>query len=125
VLVGVGGGCLGGVWGVLLLVGCVFFATLPVIHTAQHIIPEALFSFIQSTIEKELVGELNFLQNYDVTKTAIQKIVDMPDQRIDLFIRFCLQNNGVLSRSKRKSHFSELTEEEVQKMQAAIQKAYH
>ena len=88
------------------------------------VITEALFGFIQSTIEKELVDELNFLQNYDVTKTAIQEIVDMPDQRIDLFIRFCLQNNGVLSRGKRKSHFSELTEHEVQKMQAAIQKAY-
>jgi Fic family protein len=89
------------------------------------VITEALFDFIQSTIEKELVDELNFLQNYDITKTAVQEIVDMPDQRIDLFIRFCLQNHGVLSQRKRNSHFSELTEDEVQRMQAAVQKAYH
>ena len=89
------------------------------------VIAEALFLFIKTTIEKELVEELNFLKNYDVTKKAIQEIVDMPDQRIDLFIRFCLQNHGVISQKKRKSHFAELTEDEVQKIQSAIQKAYH
>lgn len=87
-------------------------------------IAEALFGFIQTTIEKELVEELNFLKNYDVTKRAIQEIVDMPDNRIDLFIRFCLKNNGVISPKKRKSHFAELTDEEVQKMQVVIQKVY-
>ncbi len=88
-------------------------------------IAEAIFGFIQTTVEKELVEELNFLKNYDVTKSAIQEIVDMPDQRIDLFIRICLQNNGVISPKKRKSHFAELTDGEVQKMQTVIQKAYH
>lgn len=88
-------------------------------------IAEALFGFIQVTIEKELVEELDFLENYDVTKRAIQEIIDMPDQRIDLFIRFCLQNNGVISPKKRKSHFSELTDDEIEKMQTAIQKTYH
>lgn len=83
---------------------------------------EALFGFIQTTIEKEMVEELNFLKNYDATKNAIQDIVDMPDQRIDLFIRFCLQNNGTISPKKRKSHFAELTDEEIQKIQAAIMK---
>jgi len=87
------------------------------------LITEALFGFIEATIEKELVEELDFLKNYDVTKRAIQEIVDMPDQRIDLFIRFCLQNNGTISPKKRKSHFPELTDVEVQKMQNAIQKA--
>ena len=88
-------------------------------------IAEALFSFIQATIEKELVEELSFLENYDATKQAIQEIIDMPDQRIDFFIRFCLQNNGVISPKKRKSHFSELTDDEFKKMQTAIQKAYY
>ena len=86
-------------------------------------IAEALFGFIQTTIEKEMVEELNFLKNYDATKIAIQNIVDMPDQRIDLFIRFCLQNNGIISPKKRKSHFAELTDEEIQKIQAAIMKS--
>lgn len=68
---------------------------------------------------------LNNLDAYDVTKRAIQEIIDMPDQQIDLFIRFCLQNDGVISPKKCKSHFSELTDDEIEKMQTAIQKTYH
>ncbi len=86
-------------------------------------IAEALFGFIRTTVEKELVEELDFLRNYDGTKRAIQEIVDMPDRRIDLFIRFCLQNNGVISPKRRKSHFVELTDEEVERMQAAVKEA--
>ncbi len=87
-------------------------------------VTETLFRFIKNTIEIEMVAELDFLKNYDITKTAIQSIVDMPDQRIDLFIRFCLQNNGILSNSKRDSHFSELTIDEIEKMQTVLQEAY-
>jgi Fic family protein len=68
---------------------------------------------------------LNNLDAYDVTKRAIQEIIDMPDQRIDLFIRFCPQNDGVISPKKCKSHFSELTDDEIEKMQTTIQKTYH
>ncbi|KKL11940.1 hypothetical protein LCGC14_2540740, partial [marine sediment metagenome] len=60
----------------------------------------------------------------DETKKAIQKIVDMPDRQIDLFIRFCLQNNGRLSAQKRTSHFDFLLNEEVDQMEKAVQSAY-
>jgi len=85
---------------------------------------EALFQFIEQTVGTELVEELNFIENYDRTKSAIQNIVDLPDQKIDLFIRFCLQNNGRLSARKRQSHFSMLTEDEIGRMGAAIQAGY-
>ncbi len=52
---------------------------------------EALFSFVETTIDTELEGELRFLANYDRTKAAIQGIVDMPDRQIDLFIRLYIQ----------------------------------
>jgi hypothetical protein len=61
---------------------------------------EALFRFIKQTIDTELVEELAFLANYDETRRAIQEIVDLPDRQIDLYIRFCLQNNGRLSARK-------------------------
>ena len=51
---------------------------------------EALFKFIDRTIDVELARELLFLVNYDATKRAIQMIVDMPDRKVDLFIRFCM-----------------------------------
>jgi len=85
---------------------------------------EALFRFIEQTIDTELVEELAFLANYDETKKAIQEIVDMPDRKIDLFIRFCLQNNGRLSARKRLSHFDFLSDEEIARMEQAVQSAY-
>lgn len=85
---------------------------------------EALFHFIDQTIYTELASELAFLANYDETKRAIQEIVDMPDRMIDLFIRFCLQNNGRLSARKRASHFDFLSEDEITRMEKAIQSVY-
>lgn len=85
---------------------------------------EALYRFIEQTIEKELVSELAFLAKYDETKSAFQEIVDMPDRQIDLFIRFCLQNNGRLSARKRTSHFDFLSDEEIALMEKAVQSAY-
>ena len=85
---------------------------------------EALFKFIDQTIDMELARELAFLANYDKTKRAIQKIVDMPDRKIDLFIRFCLQNNGRLSARKRTSHFDFLSDKEIARMEQAVLAAY-
>ena len=85
---------------------------------------EALFRFIERTIDTELVQELTFLANYDRTKTAIQDIVDMPDRKIDLFIRACLQNSGRLSARKRASQFDFLSDREVARMEQAVQAAY-
>jgi len=85
---------------------------------------EALFSFVEETIRIELKKELVFLLNYDETKKAIQKTVDMPDVKIDLFIRFCLQNNGQISKKKREGHFSFLTDDEVELMERVIEDKY-
>ena len=85
---------------------------------------EALYSFIERTIQSELVAELAFLANYDRTKGALQEIVDMPDRQIDLFIRFCLQNHGQLSARKRSSHFGFLENDEIARMEAAVQTAF-
>jgi len=85
---------------------------------------EALFRFIEQTIDTELVEELAFLANYDQTKKAIQDVVDMPDRKIDLFIQACLQNNGRLSARKRASHFEFLSDDEVTRMEKSIRSAY-
>jgi hypothetical protein len=85
---------------------------------------EALFRFVGHVSETDLVEELDFLRNYDVAKTALQAIVDMPDRLIDLFIRLCVQNNGVLSAPKRKNHFPMLTDDEVARMQRDVKEAH-
>jgi len=53
----------------------------------------------------------------------MQEIVDMPDRQIDLFIRFCLQNNGRISARKRASHFGFLSDEEIASLEQAVQPA--
>jgi hypothetical protein len=84
---------------------------------------EALYEFVIKTVEDELKKELDFLVSYDKIKNALQEIVDMPDRKIDLFIRYCLQNKGHLSATKRAAHFSDLTDEEIAHMEAAIRTA--
>ncbi|OQY30942.1 MAG: cell filamentation protein Fic [Spirochaetaceae bacterium 4572_59] len=86
---------------------------------------EALYEFVTKTIEEELVEELSFLANYDNTKMAIQDIIDMPDRLIDLFIQFCLQNNGSLSVRKRSAHFDFLTDVELKAMEQALKYGYN
>lgn len=85
---------------------------------------EALFSLIEKTIETEMVDELSFLASYDQAKRAVREIVDMPDRLLDLFIRFCLQNNGRISARKRASHFEFLTEHEIEGLEGVVQSAY-
>lgn len=58
------------------------------VHSTEH------------TIDAELVEELSFLAKDDGTKKAVRNIADIPDRLLDLFIRFCLQNNGRLSENK-------------------------
>jgi len=48
----------------------------------------------------------------------------MPDRLIDLFIKTCIQNNCVLSAAKRKTLFEKLTDDEITRMQAAVQTNY-
>ncbi len=85
---------------------------------------EALFGFIERVVGTDLAAELRFLRNYDATKAALQEIVDMPDRLIDLFIRLCLQNQGVLSGKKRRGFFEKLSDDEVARMQAAVRRGY-
>ena len=48
----------------------------------------------------------------------------MLDRLLDLFLRFCLQNNGRLSGRKRKSHFGFLTDVELADMEKAVKEGY-
>jgi len=85
---------------------------------------EALFWFVEEAINTELVAELEFLASYDEAKHAIQEIIDMPDQKIDLFIRLCVQNKGKLSTRKRKNHFDFLTDDEILQMESIVISVY-
>lgn len=94
-------------------------------HPAARILSkQALFSFVEQTIDTELADEFAFLRQYDDAKKAVQEIVDMPDKSIDLFIKFCLQNRGRLSATKRAKYFGKLTNGEVGKLEDVVRSAY-
>lgn len=87
---------------------------------------EALYGFIEETIEKELPAEIHYLQYYDAARAAMRDIVDMPEPAANLLLRLCLQNQGRLSKAKRKhAYFLKLTDAEVSALEQAIRSAYH
>ncbi|MDR3491836.1 MAG: Fic family protein [Gammaproteobacteria bacterium] len=79
-----------------------------------------LFSCIKEAIYDHIEREIKFIVNYDKAKKAIQDLVDMPDNQIDLFIKCVIQNDGKLSSSKREKFFSLLTNKEIAQLIAVI-----
>jgi hypothetical protein len=86
---------------------------------------EALYSFLNETIEKELPGELAFLRSYDRARATMRDVVDLPEITANLFLRLCHQNGGRLSKAKRKlPAFVMLTDEEIAGLEDAIASAH-
>lgn len=59
-----------------------------------------LANIIRDTIQEDIFQEMDFLMKYDETKSAVQRIVDMPDRNIDQLIRLIHHNHGRLSKRK-------------------------
>src|SRR5690606_39145265 len=71
---------------------------------------EFLYDRVADTVEQDLLAELGFLAVYDRSMEAAKELVDMPDRRLSLLVRLCMQNGGRLARGRRKD-FAELTDE--------------
>ena len=80
---------------------------------------EFLYDKVAETVEKDLPDELRWLDIYDQAFRQVQDIVDMPDRRISLFLKLCIDNQGKLSGRKREL-FAELSDREIAEMEAAI-----
>lgn len=83
-------------------------------------IAEYLYECVDKTITTDFQKELAFLADYDSIKHLCKDVVDMSNQRIDLFIKCVRQNGGTLSTRKRESYFDMLTDEEIRKMEEVI-----
>lgn len=91
---------------------------------------EALCGWFEAAVRTELVEELHALRAIDDARGAMRAIVEMPDQRENLFIRLCMQNFSeghgyTLSKAKREKLFSDLTDEEVTALEGAVGEAFH
>ncbi|WP_166646395.1 Fic family protein [Zavarzinia compransoris] len=80
---------------------------------------EFLYDRVIDTIANDFRQELGFLAVFDKATAAMREIVDMPDRRLHLFFKLCMQNAGVLSKAKR-ADFPELTDAEVAALEKAI-----
>lgn len=83
---------------------------------------EFLYDKVAETVRKDLREELDFVTVYDAAVRAVQSRIDMPDRRVSLFVRLCLQNEGKLSKAKRRE-FPELTDAELEDLHAQIAQA--
>lgn len=77
--------------------------------------------FIRETIETELPEELSYLTRHDAVRRRIREVVELPDRIADLFVKLCIQNDGSLSKSKRRlSEFAPLTDDEIATMEEIV-----
>ena len=80
---------------------------------------EALASFIRETAETEFSAELEYLALFDEAREEVRSILDMPDRKLELFVRLCIQGKGKVSASKR-GVFSELSDVELASLEKAV-----
>jgi hypothetical protein len=86
------------------------------------LLAEYLYGRVEDAVKTDLREELEFVSVFDAAVSAVRQVVDMPDRKLSLFVRLCLQNNGRLSNNKRKQ-FEELTEKEIEMMELAVHRA--
>jgi hypothetical protein len=86
---------------------------------------EFLFECIEITIERIIPEELDYLDRYEQMYRYIDMIVGLPNNKIDLMIKYMIQNNGMLSKKRRKKEFAELSDEEISSIQEKYDDVYH
>ncbi len=83
---------------------------------------EYLYDRVAETIRTDLAEELDFLGAYDRAYKAVREVVDMPNKKVSLFVRLCMQNGGRFPKGKRKL-FGELTDKEIEQMETSMRDA--
>lgn len=79
---------------------------------------EFLYRCVQETVERDLPEEVAYLESHDEFSRRVQEeVADMPEPMIDLLVRFLSQNAGELSNRARTKEFSELTDQEVKRIE--------
>jgi hypothetical protein len=85
---------------------------------------EFLVRCFEYALEEELIPELKFLERFDKAMEELLKVADLPNRVLIQFVSSCMQNNGVLSKKKRKLPiFKNLTEDEIHLYEQVISRA--
>jgi hypothetical protein len=84
---------------------------------------EALYGWVECTIEDEVPREVAFLLAYREARRGIAEIVELPDRVAEHFVARCLENRGRLSKGRRRKDFDALTDAEIRAMEDAVRAA--
>ena len=79
------------------------------------LIVEEFYQIVETTLQTELIPELDYLLAWDRAREKMRNVVDMPEQKALQFITFVQQNNGTLPK-RRRELFIELSDDEVTKL---------
>lgn len=71
---------------------------------------------VEKCIQEDFADELNILTSFDAARSCIQNIIDMPDRRMDMLMKFLHQNQGRLAKGRRRD-FEEITDEELKSIE--------
>ena len=83
---------------------------------------EYIFRTLVAAIHK-IENELEYLSKYDLLKKQISNHLDLPDKLLNNLIIFIHQNNGILSKNKRKQ-FDILTDDEIDTVEKQYNKVF-
>jgi Fic/DOC family len=85
---------------------------------------EFLYACVRRTVEEDLPREIGYLRRHDEALRHIMNAVEMPDRLADNLVMFIRQNNGSLSKKRRKGEFNKLTDDEVTLIEEIVRKAF-
>ncbi len=85
---------------------------------------EFFFECVEETVNKTLPDEVEYLRKYDLLNEFIKNYIDMPDNLVDLLIRFLTQNKGKLSKRAREREFEKLTSSETRAIEHKYEEIY-
>lgn len=85
---------------------------------------EFLFECVAETVNVTLPAEVDYLEKYDQLSRFIKNFLEMPDNKVELLIRFLVQNGGRFSKRAIEKEFSKLTDDERQAIEERFREVY-
>lgn len=83
---------------------------------------EYLYERVDDTVARDLKEELAFVALYDRALAETRAVLEMPDKKASLFVRLVLENGGRLAKGRRDT-FAELSDDEIERLEAAVRRA--
>ena len=83
-----------------------------------------LYRALERTVTHDLRDEINYLIGLDRARAALRDQIDWPGQSLDLFINLVRQNGGDLSRTKRRSQFDWMKDDEIARFTPMVNEAF-